>query len=519
MTRHPFPRLGAIPTAGGVRFAVWAPEQDAVAVRVRGGDHRLERRGDGVFEAVVDAALGDDYLFVLGDGRALPDPCSRRQPRGIRGPSQVVDIRAPARSSARLRPALADLVLYELHVGTFSAAGTFDGVVERLCELRRLGVTAVELMPVGTFPGRRNWGYDGVYTSAPHEVYGGPAGLRRLVDAAHAEGLAVILDVVYNHIGPGADAISAFAPYFTDRATTFWGDALDYTQPGVREWAIQNAELWVRDYGVDGLRLDAVHAIHDDGRPHVLTELADRVRTVDAQTLVISEIETGDLRPVELWGHDAQWADELHHVLHVLLTGEQEGYYRQYPPSVAELARQLERTPPEALVVCSQNHDQVGNRALGDRPAPDELRLRAAAVLFAPQTPLLFMGEEYGEQRPFRFFTDHDDPEIAEATREGRRREFERFAAFAGSDVPDPQAPETFAASVLDPAHGDPALRGLYAELLALRRRLPREVDVEADERRGLLRVRRGDVELLLNFAHEPQDGVPPRDVALRRRG
>jgi maltooligosyltrehalose trehalohydrolase len=490
-------RLGATPVEGGVRFAVWAPDAESVAVRLR-EDHPLERAADGVFAGVAPAAAGDDYLFVLDGGRALPDPCSREQPEGVRGPSRVAALTAP---SARIAPSLEELVIYELHVGTFSAAGTFDGVAEQLPELRELGVTAIELMPVATFPGRRNWGYDGVYISAPHETYGGPAGLQRLVDAAHAEGLGVILDVVYNHIGPGSEAIAAFGPYFTDKATTFWGDALDYGRRGVREWAIQNAELWIRDYGIDGLRLDAVHAVHDDSEPHVLAELADRVRAIDPRTLVISEMETGDLRPIERWGHDAQWADELHHVLHVLLTGEREGYYDAYEPSVGDLARQLTRAPAERLVVCSQNHDQVGNRAFGDRPQPDELRLRAASVLFAPETPLLFMGEEYGEQRPFRFFTDHIDPEIAEATREGRRREFERFAAFAGEDVPDPQAPETFAASILDRSRGDGELRRFYAELIALRRRLPREIQVEADEEAKRLRARRGDVELLLDFA------------------
>jgi len=306
----------------------------------------------------------------------------------------------------------------------------------------------------------------------------------------------VILDVVYNHVGPGP-RLQSFGPYFTDRHETAWGDALDYSRRWVREWAIQNAELWVRDYGVDGLRLDAVHAIADDSPRHVLAALRDRVKAIDPRVLVISEMETGDLRPIEEWGHDAQWADELHHELHTLLTGEEEGYYADYG-SVAGLARQLERRPPERLVVCSQNHDQVGNRALGDRPRPDELRVRAATVLFAAQVPLLFMGEEYGEQRPFQFFTDHTDPFIADATREGRRREFARFAGFSADDVPDPQDSATFERSKLDPSRGDPELRRLYADLLRLRRELPREVETEADG--PLLRIRRGRHELELDL-------------------
>jgi maltooligosyltrehalose trehalohydrolase len=470
-------------------------------VRIDGRDHELVA-DDGVFEGEVEAAAGTDYVYVLDGREERPDPCSRSQPEGIRGPSRVVDTGAFEWTDCDWQGlSLDELVIYELHVGTFSASGTFAGVAERLPALRELGVTAIELMPIATFPGNRNWGYDGVYASAPHPAYGGPEEFAQLVDAAHREGLGVILDVVYNHIGPGCEAITAFAPYFTDRHTTFWGDALDYGRRGVREWAIQNAELWIRDYHVDGLRLDATHAIFDDSEPHVLAELAARVRAVNPSALVTSEMETGDLRPIEEWGHDAQWSDELHHLLHVLLTGEREGYYAEYEPSVTELGRQLLRKPPERLVVCSQNHDQVGNRALGERPHADELRLRAATVLLAPQTPLLFMGEEYGERRPFQFFTDHIDPAIAEATREGRRREFAAFSAFSGQEVPDPQDPTTFERSKLDPSAGDSELLAFYERLLALRRELPREVEVDADHDARVLRVRRGSVEAVLDFA------------------
>jgi maltooligosyltrehalose trehalohydrolase len=516
--RTQWPRLGAVPSSRGrVELSVWAPTAERVAVRVSGEDHPLAPSHDGVFAGVISARAGAQYLFVLDGERALPDPCSRSQPQGIHGPSQIVDLGALEWTDGEWPGvSLHDLVIYELHVGAFSPGGTFDEVALRLPALRELGVTAVEVMPIGTFPGQRNWGYDGVHSSAPHPVYGGPVGFARLVDAAHQAGVGVILDVVYNHVGPSAEGVGAFGPYFTDRATTFWGDALDYSRRGVREWAIQNAELWIRDYHVDGLRLDAVHAIHDDSDPHVVAELTERVRSINPRALVIAEMETGDLRPTRSWGNDAQWADELHHELHVLLTGERDGYYADHRGSVQALARQILRKPPESLVVCSQNHDQVGNRALGDRPGRDELRIRAATVLLAPEIPLLFMGEEYGEQRPFQFFTDHVDPAIAEATREGRRREFERFTAFAGADLPDPQDVATFERSKLDPAAGDAELRELYRELLALRRQLPPDVSVEADEQRRVLRLWRGEIQAILNFSGTEYEGVPPFGVEIR---
>ncbi len=490
--------LGAVPRDQEVvDFEVWAPGASSLAVRVNGGDHPLERADDGVWRGAAGARHGDDYVFVV-DGSELADPASGWQPEGVQGPSRVLDTGHFGWSAATWEGVRLDaLVLYELHVGTFSDEGTFDSAVEHLRELKELGVTAVEVMPVATFPGNRGWGYDGLYTFAPHVAYGGPEAFARFVDAAHNAGLGVVLDVAYNHVGPGAEALSAFGPYFTNRHETFWGPALDYEQRAVREWAIQNAELWVRDYKVDGLRLDAVHAVFDDGPHPVLAELAERVRAIEPRTLVISEMATGDVRPIEEWGHDAQWADQLHHELHVLLSGERDGYYADYG-TLEGLAEELRRGPAARLVVESQNHDQVGNRAVGDRPARDELRLRAAVVLFAPQTPLLFQGEEYGERRPFQFFTDHIDPAVAEATREGRRREFAGFAGFTGEEVPDPQALETFERSKLDRSASDEELRTFYRELITLRRELPREVDVSVDG--DVLRVRRGPVELVADF-------------------
>jgi maltooligosyltrehalose trehalohydrolase len=457
-------------------------------------DEEVELEGDG--ECWVGRFAGEDYLLAV-DGKPWPDPCSRWQPEGVIGPSRVLDTAAFEWSDENWGSvSLDELLIYELHVGTFSEEGTFDGVVPRLSGLCELGVTAIELMPVATFPGERGWGYDGLYTYAAHPAYGGPHGLARLVDAAHGEGLGVILDVVYNHVGPGDEALRAFGPYFTDRHKTFWGDALDYAQRGVREWAIQNAEQWVRDFHVDGLRLDAVHAIVDDSQPHICAELAARVRDVDPRAVVISEMELGDWRPIEEWGHDAQWLDATHHELHVLLTGERDGYYADFG-SVSELAKELQGMghDPRRLVVCAQNHDQVGNRAVGDRLPEDALRVAAAVTLFSPCTPLLFMGEEHFETAPFQFFTDHIDPEIAEATREGRKKEFESFAGFKG-EVPDPQAVETFLRSKLHHAEPDPQ----YRELLRMRRELPRELETEVDGE--ILRLRRGGVTLVADFAN-----------------
>jgi maltooligosyltrehalose trehalohydrolase len=481
-----------------VAFRTWAPNAGSVAVRVRGADRPLGDEGDGVWAGELAAAPGDDYLFVLDGEDAWPDPCSRWQPEGVRGASRVLD---PEALEIAPGPGLAldELVLYELHVGTFSREGTFDGVIPRLAALRELGITAIELMPVATFPGARGWGYDGLYVSAPHSAYGGPEGLARLVDAAHREGLGVVLDVVYNHVGPGNEALRAFGPYFTDRfGETPWGQAVDYSQAGVREWAIQNAELWVRDYRIDGLRLDAVHAVQDDSDRHVLAELADRVHAASPQALVISEMGPPDFRPLREWGHDAMWLDNLHHALHVALTGERDGYYAEFDGSLESIAVELRRPEGDRIVVAAQNHDQVGNRAIGDRLPPAKLRVAAAVVLFSPFTPLLFQGEEYGERAPFQFFTDHVDPFIADATRDGRRREFQHFAGFSG-EVPDPQDPATFARSKLSPREPE----RLYRDLLRLRRELPRELEVAFDEEARTLELRRGRATLRADFLND----------------
>ena len=530
---YPWERpLGGHPGADGTtEFRVWAPRAESLALRVDGRDVGLDDAGRGVFEATTEAAEGEDYAFVV-DGEELPDPCSRWQPGGLRGRSRVLDPASFDWSDGVFEPApLADQVLYELHVGTFSREGTFDGAIPHLRELAEVGITAIELMPVAEFPGARGWGYDGVYLSAAHSAYGGPEGLARLVDAAHAEGLSVVLDVVYNHLGAsGVKAMEAFGHYFTDRYETPWGRGInfddEYSDP-VREWVLQSAEGWVRDFHVDGLRLDALHAIVDSNAEHLVAALARRVHAVRPGVLVIAESGLNDprvMRPRDRGGYacDAAWADDFHHVLRVLLTNDREGYYAEFG-EVAQLAKAFHRphvhdgqystyrkrrfgapaddVAAERFVVFDQNHDQVGNRAYGDRLPREAQPLAAFCTLLAPFTPMLFMGEEYGERAPFQFFSDHIDEKIATATREGRRREFAGFAQF-GEEIPDPQSPGTFEASKLT-RERDPELARLYEQLLAARRRMP-DGDasaIEWDEGARWLRVLRAPFELVCNFS------------------
>jgi len=444
---------------------------------------------------------------------------------------------------------MADYVIYELHVGTFSEEGTFDGVIPHLADLKALGVTAIEIMPVAEFPGERNWGYDGVYPYAPESGYGGPEGLKRLVDAAHGVGLAVVLDVVYNHLGPEGNYLGMFGPYFTDVYRTPWGSAVNYDAAGsdeVRRFVIDNALYWVTEYHVDALRLDAIHGIFDFGAEHVLAELTRRVHEQAAALVrrvhLIAESDLNDprvIRPVEEYGFgfDAQWSDDFHHSVHSALTGETTGYYADFGgvgPVITALGdpfvyggrysphrRRRHGGPAGALprdrfVVCIQNHDQVGNRAAGERLAAlvpfAQQKLAASLLLLSPYVPLLFMGEEYGETNPFLYFISHGDEALAEAVRTGRRAE---FAAFGwGANVPDPQAEETFRRSKLDrsklarPEHA--AIRALYGDLLRLRREHPAlrpggaVVDVEGDAEAGTVAVtltpRRGGRALLALF-------------------
>jgi maltooligosyltrehalose trehalohydrolase len=464
----------------------------------------------------------------------------------VDGPSRPVDHASFAWHDAQWRaPPLASSVLYELHVGTFTPAGTFDGVLTKVDHLLGTGVTAIELMPVAEFPGRRGWGYDGVFPYAPHHSYGGPDGLKRLVDGCHARGLAVLIDVVYNHLGPSGNVLPEFGPYLTDRYRTPWGDAINLDGAGsdeVRRYFIDNALMWLRDYHADGLRLDAVHAILDTGAVHFLEQLSVEVEElighVGRPLWLIAESDANDPRLVRRrevggYGLDAQWDDDFHHAIHALLTGERDGYYEDFG-SVADLAECLRerfvyrgrrsvyrqrrhgRPAPDVagsrFLGYSQNHDQVGNRARGERSSalmsPARLRIAAAVVCCAPFVPLLFEGEEWGATTPFQYFTDHDDPSVGHAVTEGRRTEFAAFG-WKPENVPDPQDEATWRASRLrweeigETEHAD--LLAWYRRLLTLRRSEPALTDGRCDlvevvhDDRGWLRFRRGPVTVVAN--------------------
>ncbi len=500
----------------------------------------MTARGMGSWEVELDVPAGTDYRFVLDGGDPLPDPRSPWQPAGVEGPSRTVDHGAFEWHDAGWRaPLLASAVLYELHVGTFTPGGTFEAAIARLDHLVELGVSHIELLPVAEFSGERGWGYDGVDLFAPHHAYGGPTGLRRLVDAAHRRGLAVLLDVVYNHLGPSGNYLARFGPYFTGRYETPWGAAVNYDGPDsdeVRRFVVDNARAWLRDYHLDGLRLDAEHAIFDHSAVHILEELAGAVRELQIRLgrplVLVAESNRNDPRLVRApeaggFGLDSHWTDDFHHALHVALSGEHDGYYVDFA-GLRDVATVLRRgyvyegqrsafrrrrhgrpahdLPGERFVAFTQNHDQVGNRALGERSgrlmSVGRLKVAAALLLTAPFVPLLFQGEEWGAGTPFQYFTDHRDPALADAVREGRQAEFAAFGWEPGA-VPDPQDPSTFARSTLDwtelerPPHSD--LLDWHRRLIALRRstaalldgRLDR-VTVRYDEAAGWLLVRRG---------------------------
>jgi maltooligosyltrehalose trehalohydrolase len=519
--RHPkeMPYPGATCCGHGrVRFRVWAPRCRDVAVRTLDPPTRapvaMAAAGDGWFETIADGVEpGARYTYVLDGRHDRPDPAARALPDGVHGPSEVVDTTAFAWTDGAWRGLpLRDMVLYEIHVGAFTPEGTFDAVIARLERLQSLGVTAIELMPVASFPGARNWGYDGVGLFAPQRTYGGPAGLQRLVDACHARGLAVVLDVVYNHLGPEGNYLAEFGPYFTDRYTTPWGDAVNYDGDdarGVRDFVVANAAYWIREYHIDAIRLDAVHGIFDASPVHILQELNAAVqrlaRRVGRIVPVIAESDLNDRRiidPVRKGGYGlaGQWSDDFHHCVHTLLTGERNGYYQdfgrpgQFVKAYADgfvydgqhssyrgrpHGTPAGDIPAERFVVCIQNHDQVGNRAQGERLSSlvdlDKCKLAATALLFSPYVPLLFMGEEYGERSPFLYFTDFQDAALQAAVTRGRQAEFAPFG-WTGA-VPDPQSLASFCRSKLNwglqVSTPHAWLWDYYRELLALRRRYP----------------------------------------------
>lgn len=549
---------GAILQANGeCRFKLWGPELDAVELQLlspRKEAFLMKKSENGYWTVTVeDVAAGAQYLYRVDQSEDLrPDPASFYQPEGVHGPSAVVDLnRYQWGDSDWQNIPWPDYVLYEVHIGTFTAAGTFDAAIAQLADLKALGITAIEILPVGQFPGDRNWGYDGVFPYATQTSYGGPDGFKRLVDACHQEGLAVILDVVYNHFGPEGNYTGCFGPYTTDKYSTPWGNAINFDDAwsdGVREYCIENALFWLREFHVDGLRLDAIHAIYDFSARHVLAEMAERVAELSEQLgkplYVTAESDLNDariVRPVDQggFGLQAQWSDDFHHALHTLSTGERYGYYQDFG-TCEDLATALRDRfiysgkfspfrrrrhggtaadlPSYQFIACAQNHDQIGNAKGSERLSKlvpfAALKLSAAVLITSPYVPLLFMGEEYGEVAPFHYFIDHSDPGLIEAVFEGRKREFREAHGF-GEPAPAHEA-ATFKASKLNWA-----LRGTgqhktllryYQRLLELRRQLklgspsyPESFDITTDEESQTIVYQRamadGRLLCLLNFS------------------
>ncbi|HUC15878.1 MAG TPA: malto-oligosyltrehalose trehalohydrolase [Acidimicrobiales bacterium] len=553
----------------GHRFSVWAPRPDRVDVVVGARHLPMSRSGGGWWQAVVDdAGAGSRYGFSLDGGPTRPDPRSLSQPDGIDGLSEVVDHGAYRWGDRGWRGVpLPGAVLYELHIGTFTRAGTFDAAIEGLEHLVSLGVNALEVMPVAEFSGARGWGNDGADLFAPHHSYGGPDGLKAFVDACHDAGLAVVLDVVYNHLGPAGNHLAEYGPYFSERHQTNWGAAVNFDGPGsveVRRFIVDNALMWLGDYHCDGLRLDAVHAIVDESARHILEELSDEVGVLAAGAgrplYLVAESDLNDprlVRPPDLGGLgiDAAWADDWHHALHAALSGDRSGYYEDFG-SLELLAKALRQAwaydgqwsthrqmnhgrAPEGLrgyqfVVFTQNHDQIGNRAIGERSSSlmseGRLRIAAALLLTGPFTPMLFQGEEWGATSPFQYFTDHRDTDLGRAVSDGRRSEFVSFG-WDPSQVPDPQAETTFEASKLrwDECAKAPhdGLLAWYQQLIGWRRRLraladPRlsSVQVDVDEAAGTLVVHRAGIDIVVNLGAGPASfTVPPGSVVLAGSG
>ena len=504
--------LGARPSGpSSTTFTVWAPATETVEVRGSGESVVLTPAADGYHRGSAPWGPGALYRYVLDGGSELPDPASRAQPDGVHGPSQVVDLTYSWSDEHFHAGPVREWVLYELHIGTFTEEGTFAAAAAALDDVVELGVTAVEVMPVAQFPGRRNWGYDGVFPFAVQNSYGGPRGLQEFVDECHRRHIAVVLDVVYNHFGPEGNVLDRFAPYFTDRYSTPWGSAINLDGPfsdDVRAYFMANARQWFEDFHVDALRLDAVHELIDRSARPFLVELSSAVEELAGHmgrpcALIAESADNNPLMVTPVSSHglgmDAQWNDDFHHSVHAILTAERDGYYGDYGRP-EDLARAMSQgfvyqgryspfrqrrhgapsvgIPPERFVIFVQNHDQVGNRPDGARLStlvpPDRLRLAAALLVLSPGLPLLFMGEEYGEVAPFAYFVDHEDPDLLDAVRRGRVAE---HAHDTGGPLPDPGDPATFTAAVLrrdrtnDPLRAE--LRQLYRDLIALRRREP----------------------------------------------
>ncbi|ADB29858.1 malto-oligosyltrehalose trehalohydrolase [Kribbella flavida DSM 17836] len=546
-------------------FTVWAPDAATVSLVLSTESLEMTRADDGWWTLEVpDAGHGTDYAFSIDGSDPMPDPRSPWQPHGVHGSSRVFDASRFSWNDAEWAGRdVRGAVFYELHLGTFTPEGTLDAAAERLDHLVALGVQVVSLLPVAAFPGRHGWGYDGVDLYAVHEPYGGPEALQRFVDRCHTAGLAVCLDVVYNHLGPSGNYLDSFGPYFTSKHTTPWGPAVnldDKGSDGVRRWICDNALRWFREFHIDALRLDAVHALQDDSPQHVLAQLSVETAQLSAELGrplgLVAESDLNDPRMVEPvaeggLGMTAQWSDDYHHALHALLTGESAGYYEDFAqPGVFEKTltqvflhdgsyssfrgKDWGHTVDPArhrgsqFLAYTSNHDQVGNRALGDRPAltPGQLAIGAALVITSPYTPMLFMGEEWGASTPWRYFTDHEEPELADAVRNGRREEFGAHG-WDADEIPDPQDPATWQASLLDWTELDASphreLLAWYRDLLALRARDENlrddrlgSVAVTSDAGGDWMVVSRGDLRVVVNLADAervvPVDRVP-RDV------
>ena len=544
-------------------FEVWAPTADRVRLEIAAETHDLTARDAGWWHAEAAVEHGTDYAYLIDDDTALPDPRSRWQPHGVHGPSRYYDHnRYQWSDQSWTGRQLAGCVLYEMHVGTFTAEGTFTAAIERLDHLVDLGIDIVELLPVNAFDGERGWGYDGVAWYAVHRAYGGPDGLKQFVDACHGRGLGVHLDVIYNHLGPSGAYLDKFGPYFTPQHVTPWGPALNLDGPGsdaVRRYLVDNAVMWLRDYHLDGLRLDAVHALVDDRAVHVLEELAIEIDALSTHLRrPLSLVAEADLNETRLitardsagYGLTAHWSDDFHHALHTVLTGEDQGYYADFG-SLGVLAKTIARmyfhdgtwssfrgrrhgrpvntaaTPAHRFLGFLQNHDQVGNRAMGDRISatldPGLLKVGAALVLTSPFTPMLFMGEEWAASTPWQFFTSYPEGTLADAVREGRRAEFADHG-WDTSQVPDPQDEQTFLDSKLDwdevgePDHGD--VLDFYRKAIALRHQRAELTDprldgvtVDFSEESRWLVVSRGALRVVCNFSQRrqtvPLDGAP----------
>ncbi len=549
-------KVGAEYTPEGTcKFTVWAPTANSMEVVLKKGQEplKLEKDEDGYWTREVEGVVpGDLYKFRINTEKELPDPASRSQPEGVHEWSAVVDASAYQwQDDSWTGIPLSEMIIYEIHVGTFTEKGTFEAVIEKLDHLKDFGINTLEIMPVSQFPGNRNWGYDGVYPYAAQHSYGGAAGLKKMIDACHQKGFAVLLDAVYNHMGPEGNYLSEFGPYFTTRYETPWGKAInfdDHHADEVRNFFIQNALMWMEEFRFDGLRLDAIHEIIDLGATHFLKELSLATDKLEEKTgrkyTLIAESDLNDTKIINTYekggfGLEAQWVDDFHHSLHTLVTGEKEGYYADFGSAeiLAKSFRQAfvydgkyshfrKRTvgndpsgiDPSKFVVCIQNHDQVGNRPLGDRISQlisfEQQKLAAGILLISPFTPMLFMGEEFSEDQPFQYFVSHGDPELVKAVQEGRKREFKYFLEHSG-EFPDPQSDETFQRSKINWDFQKNGQKNVifeyYKELIKLRKAgkfldFRKEKSVtEAFVDRDVVKVTAGRLFALFNFSEEAQ--------------